>query len=124
MELDTKETIDITKPESRNSIIPVINGDIVIIGVPVYEEKVPKIAGEFLRNLNGENKPVVIVGVYGNIAEGVVLNELNDIAIDTGFKVVGAATFVGEHSFSSTKAPLAQNHPDNNDLKTAESAKD
>lgn len=120
MGLDTKEIIDITKPDARNSTIPVINGDIVIIGVPVYEERVPKIAGEFLRKLNGENKPAVIVGVYGNIAEGVVLNELNDIALDTGFKVVGAATFVGEHSFSSDKAPLAQNYPYNDDLKKAE----
>lgn len=120
MNLKNREVIDITKPESRNNNINQIKGDIVLIGVPVYEEKVPEIAAEFLRKLNGNKKPAIIVGVYGNIAEGIVLNELSNIASSTNFKVVGAATFIGEHSFSSDNAKLAQNRPNRDDLIKAE----
>lgn len=120
MGLSNKEAIDITKPGDRCNVNYEIKGDIAIIGVPVYEEKVPKIVFEFLMKLHGNNVPVIIVGVYGNMAEGIVLNELKTITENTGFKVVAAATFVGEHSFSSNKVPLAQNYPNEKELKEAE----
>ena len=88
--------------------------------MPVYEERIPKILLEFLTCLNSNGKPVVIVGVYGNIGYGIVLNELNNITSNAGFKVVAAATFIGEHSFSTDKIHLAKNRPNNNDLKKAE----
>lgn len=115
-----KEVIDITLPQLREKKAPHINGDIVLIGVPVYEERVPKMLIEFLKSLNGHKKPVVIVGVYGNVGCGIVLDELNKITSDDGFKVVAAASFIGEHSFSSDKAELAKNRPDKNDLCKAE----
>lgn len=120
MEPINKEIIDITKPVDRENELTAIKGDIVLIGVPVYEERVPAIIKGYLNNLNGQGKPVVIVGVYGNIAEGIVLNELNEITSNAGFKVVAAATFIGEHSFSSDKVQLAQNRPNKCDLQKAE----
>lgn len=115
-----KEVIDITLPDVRERKLSAINGDVVLIGMPVYEERIPKMAIEFLKALNGDKKPVVIVGVYGNIGYGIVLDELNKIASDTGFKVVAAAAFIGEHSFSNDKVDLAKNRPDKNDLFKAE----
>ncbi len=116
---EDNEIIDITLPQTRKKDISLIKGDIVLIGVPVYEESIPKILNQFLTNLKGEDKPVVVVGVYGNISEGIVLNELYSIASESGFKVVAAATFIGEHSFSSKELPVAENRPDKNDLNKA-----
>ena len=47
--------------------------------MPVYEEKIPKIVYPFLTSLKGNGKPVVLVGVYGNIGDGIALNELYSI---------------------------------------------
>lgn len=120
MGAEDNEIIDITLPQARKKEISLIKGDIVLIGVPVYEESIPKILNQFLTSLKGEGKPVVIVGVYGNIGEGIVLNELGRITSNSGFKVAAAATFIGEHSFSTKELPVAENRPDNNDLKKAE----
>jgi len=120
MGIFNNEIIDLTLPKVRNAGIPLINGDIVLIGVPVYEEKIPEIIYSFLTNLKGNGKQVVLVGVYGNIGDGIVLNELDFIAKNSGFKVVAAGSFIGEHSFSTDKIPIAPNRPNNNDLNKAE----
>lgn len=120
MEIVNNQIIDLTFPETRNTCIPSINGDMVLIGVPVYEEKVPEIIYEVLANLKGNGKPIVLVGVYGNIGDGIVLNELDFMAKNSGFKVVAASSFIGEHSFSTDEIPIAQNRPNNEDLKRAE----
>lgn len=120
MEMSNNQIIDLTFPEERNTSIPPINGDMVLIGVPVYEEKIPEIIYEVLTNLKGNGKPIILVGVYGNIGDGIVLNELDFIAKDSGFKVVAASSFIGEHSFSTDEIPIAKNRPNNEDLKKAE----
>jgi len=112
--------IDLTLPKVREENIPLIDGDIVLIGVPVYEEKIPEIVYPFLAKLKGNGKPVIIVGVYGNIGDGIVLNELDFITQKSGFKLVGAGSFIGEHSFSTVEIPIAQNRPNNDDLNKAE----
>lgn len=120
MELKEKETINITLPCIREKNISSIKGDIVIIGVPVYAERVPKMAADFLERLKVDKKPAVIVGVYGNMGDGIVLDELYKFASDAGFKVMAAATFVAEHSFSTDKTQVAKGHPDKKDLEMAE----
>ncbi|EKQ51492.1 MULTISPECIES: EFR1 family ferrodoxin [unclassified Clostridium] len=113
--------INLTNLNVRSNLNPVIDSDIVLIGVPVYEEKVPEMLSEFLINLKGNGKTVVLVAVYGNFGEGIALNELNTMAINSGFKVVAAASFIGEHSFSTKEAPVQEGRPDYYDLMTAES---
>ena len=120
MGIVNNKIIDLTLPKVREAGIPVIDGDIVLIGVPVYEEKIPEIVSPFLTNLKGNGKPVVLVGVYGNVGDGIVLNELDFITQKSGFKVVAAGSFIGEHSFSTEEMPIAQNRPNNNDLNKAE----
>ncbi len=111
--------IDLTSQTIRESPPPVIEGDLVLIGVPVYAEGIPAILIPFLKNLKGQNKPVVLVAVYGNMSEGVALNELRLIAETSGFHVVGAGSFIGEHSFSTERSPVALGRPNNDDLKKA-----
>lgn len=114
------KTIDLTLPKIRQATPPIIDGDIVLIGVPVYAETIPEIAYTFLSNLKGNGQPVVLVGVYGNIGDGIVLNELDSLTQNSGFNVVAAGSFIGEHSFSTDDTPIAQNRPNNADLNKAE----
>lgn len=112
--------IDLTFPKVRNTIAPQIDGDIVVIGVPVYEETIPKMIYPFLTSLKGSEKPVVLVAVYGNIGDGIVLNELDYITKNAGFKVVAAGSFIGEHSFSTKEVPIEEGRPNYEDLSKAE----
>lgn len=104
----------------RNVLSPAIKGDIVIIGVPVYEERVPEMVHNFLESLNGNNKPVILVAVYGNFGEGIVLNELEAMAKKSRFKIVVAGLFIGEHSFSTKEVPVQEGLPNYEELNKAE----
>ena len=42
--------------------------------------------------------------------------ELDAFAIPHGFKVIAGATFIGEHSYSTDKYPIAVGRPDESDL--------
>lgn len=113
-------SIDLTCSNARNTFCPLIEGDIVIIGVPVYEERIPEMLYAFLTSLKGNEKPVVIVAVYGNFGDGIVLNELDFIAKNSGFKVVAAGSFIVEHSFSTKEVPVQEGRPNYEDLSKAE----
>lgn len=120
MSLDNINLIDLTLPKAREAVLTEIDDDIVLIGVPVYEDKVPEILLEFLNNLKGNNKPVILVCIYGNITDGITLNELFQITESNGFKVIGAGSFIGEHSFSTKELPVASGRPNYEDLSRAE----
>lgn len=120
MEIAVYNTIDLTSPKVRNATAPLIHGDIALIGVPVYEERIPKLVYPFLASLKGDKKPVVLVAVYGNIGEGIALNELDSMTKNSGFNVVAAGSFIGEHSFSTKEVPVEEGRPNNEDLSEAE----
>jgi Heterodisulfide reductase, subunit A and related polyferredoxins len=120
MNIAVKQQIDLTSPKVRNAAPPALSGEIIFVGVPVYALGIPGILAAYLANLRGSGRPAVLITVYGNIDEGIALNELHAIAKKSGFKVIGAGSFVGEHSFSTTGTPIAENRPDSGDLKKAE----
>lgn len=113
-------SIDLTCFNVRNAVSPLIEGDIVIIGVPVYEERVPKMVYNYLTSFKGNEKPVVLVTVYGNFGNGIALNELDFIAKNAEFKVAAAGSFIGEHSFSTKEVPVQEGRPNYEDLSKAE----
>ena len=94
--------------------------DLVVVGMPVYAGRLPALAVERFSAIQGGNARVAAVVVYGNRAYDDALLELCDLCTAQGFRVVGAAAFIGEHSFSSAETPIAQNRPDDDDLKKAE----
>lgn len=120
MKLEKVDLVDLNLSKVRDTNPLEINNDIVLIGVPVYEDRVPKILLEFFNNLKGNNKPVILVCVYGNVTDGITLNELFQITESKGFKVVGAGSFIGEHSFSCEELPVAMGRPNYEDLSRAE----
>jgi len=107
---------DFTLPAGRTDYPDFKEGDLVIAGVPVYAGRVPNVLLKYLSGLKGNGAKAVAVVLYGNRAYDDALLELGDILNHGSFKVVGAAAFIGEHSFSYD---LAKGRPDKEDLEMA-----
>ena len=116
---ETKE-INLTSPAARSSALPPITADLLLLGMPVYEERIPSMIFPLLNKLIGQGQPAVVVAVYGNVGFGVALQELAAAVSACGFDVVAGAAFIGEHSFSHDKLALAAGRPDSQDLQTAQ----
>lgn len=110
--------IDLTLPEHATGIT-VAENELAIIAVPVYAGRVVELAKHRLKEVSGNNSPVILVVLYGNREFDDALLELRDIAVEQSFNVVAAAAFIGEHSFSSVESPTGHGRPDQNDLKIA-----
>lgn len=93
---------------------------LAVIAVPVYGGHVAPQALERLKGLRGAGTPAVLAVVYGNRAYEKALTELDAFVCERGFKVIAAGTFIGEHSFSNEKSPIAPGRPDATDLSFAE----
>lgn len=113
--------VDLTLPIKERAINALTKNDLLLIGVPVYSGRVPQIAIERISMLKGTNTPAVIVAVYGNAKIDDALLELKDIIEEVGFKTIAAATFIGEHSFSTDERPVAKGRPDSQDIAIARS---
>jgi len=94
--------------------------DPVVIGMPVYAGRLPRLAVERFAAVKGSETPAIAVVVYGNRAYDDALLELCDLCTAQGFNVASAAAFVGKHSFSSADFPIAANRPDEKDIRQAE----
>ena len=93
---------------------------LAVITVPVYGGHVAPLALDRMKDLCADGTPAVIVVVYGNRAYEKALVELDAFVSGLGFKVIAGGTFVGEHSYSSDRYPIAAGRPDDDDLKFAE----
>lgn len=109
----TIHTIDFTLPEARKESVAFTKNDVVIIGVPVYAGRVPNVLLKYLNSAKGNGALAVAVVVYGNRNYDDALIELIDILELNDFKIIGAAAFIGEHSFSKI---LAKDRPDQKDM--------
>ena len=93
--------------------------DWVIIGVSVHSSRIPLTVVSRLQNFKANKTKVILVVMYGNRHFGDALLELKDLAIELGFFPIAAAVFIGVHSFSSSKYPIAVGRPNSEDLKIA-----
>ncbi len=110
-------TINITLNPADDIVLPA--SSLAVIVVPVYGGRVAPLAMERLQGIRGTNTPAVLVVVYGNRAYEKALAELDEYAVLHGFKVIAGATFIGEHSYSTEKNPVAVDRPDAADLEFA-----
>lgn len=113
------ELIDLTPPEMVNGHKRYIDVDLAVIGVPVYGGRVPPDAMERLGLIKAEGTPAAVVVVYGNRAYDDALLELKNFADEIGFIPIAAGAFIGEHSFSTSKRPIAPERPDEQDIERA-----
>lgn len=91
--------IDIADVETRKKEFSFSENDLVIIGVPVYYGRIPQVVDLFSK-LKANNTPTILVLTYGNREFDDALLELNDSCIKSGFKPIGASTFIAPHTFS------------------------
>lgn len=108
--------LNITLPDSRKEGLRFDSDDLLVVGVPVYAGRVPKLVTEYFQHVNGNNTPAVFVVVYGNRDYEDALVELRDMFEDSGFVGLAACSFIGEHSYTSQ---VATGRPDEMDLEIA-----
>ena len=113
---ESREFIDITKPEARKQPLRVSKEDLLVVGVPVYMGRVPALLQEWLQAVQADNTPTVCVVVYGNRAFENSLLELGDTLRSRGCVPVAAGAFIGEHSFADSQRPVALGRPDAQDM--------
>lgn len=111
--------VDLTVPRTAPREHVAAADELVVIGAPVYSGRLPRVAEARLRRLRGQGTPAVVVVVYGNRAYEDALLELQDLAEAQGFHVVAGGAFIGEHSFSTERVPIAMSRPDEEDLQQA-----
>lgn len=113
IESECMNFIDFTLPSARKEPPSFKEGDIVIIGVPVYAGRVPNVLLSYINSVKCYGALSVAVVVYGNRDYDDALIELKDMLESNGSKVVAAGAFIGEHSFSKK---LASGRPDDIDM--------
>lgn len=115
---EEKQHFDLTSPLQREHFEYNTHSmdELLILGVPVYEERVPEIIWDALSRLKGNGQAIMLVAVYGNIGYGIVFKELQEWAQKAGFIVLAGATFIAEHSFSHEALPLSKARPDMMDI--------
>lgn len=113
------EHIDLTLPQGDTGMPIEIKDELVLLGVPVYEGRVPKTAIPRLGRLKTDKTPAVIIVVYGNRDFDDALIELNDLTREMGFLPIAGGAFIGEHSFANENRPMGNGRPDADDLTAA-----
>ncbi len=116
MRFDVKH-YDFTTPQKRLSYPDIKADDIVILGTPVYAGRVPNLMVPYISGIQLNGAKSITVVTYGNRNYDDALIELSKIVLQTTSVLVGAAAFVGEHSFSTA---LAAGRPNYTDLDEAE----
>ncbi len=116
---DRVSTIDLTPSEAGSRGPEQLRDELVIIGTPVYGGRVPSEAVHRLRQITGDNTPVVVIVVYGNREYEDALLELKHIVEGLGFKPIAGGAFIGEHSYDSEATPIATGRPDASDIEKA-----
>lgn len=94
------------KPETA------LKGTLAVIAAPVFGGRIPAIAIERLKQLNGNGRAAVTLAVYGNRDYDDALLELNDAAAECGFRVVASAALIAQHSIVPE---VGRNRPDARD---------
>ena len=114
------EMIDITKLDTRKSLLHTGEDELLMVAVPVYMGRVPAVLSEWLHSIKAHGTPTVCLVVYGNRAYENALLELKDVLIQCGCHPIAGAAFIGEHSFSSAELPSSVGRPDTSDINHAE----
>ncbi len=110
------QEIDFTLPQNRDgSNLNIEEEALVIFGAPVYGGRVQINAEEYLKQFKGKGQPAVCVAVYGNRDFDDALVEMIDTVTEGGFSPIAAAGFIGEHSFATPDANIANGRPDADD---------
>ena len=112
LEMEEVHELDFTLVASRQEKRSFGPDELVVVGFPVYSDRLPVTSGEIFPLLKGNNTPAVAVVSYGNRAYGDALLELKNTLEGQGMKVVSGAAIIGEHCQNRT---VASGRPDEKD---------
>ena len=115
---ETAETIDLTDAAADFSKRRIEPDDLVLIALPSYGGRVPRLAAERLSRIQGNRAKCVLMCVYGNRAYEDTLIEMADIVKAAGFSAVAAISAVAEHSIMREYASGRPDREDEGRLKS------
>lgn len=93
-----------------------IDGDTVLLISPVYAGRIPTMAADLFRQIDGHGMRAIVAVVYGNRDYDDALLELADIAVNDGFDVIAAGAFIAQHCIFPK---VANGRPDASDMAVA-----
>ncbi len=107
--------VDFSLPDKRKKTLVFDEKTLVVMGMPVVAGRMPNLIKKEIK-IVGNGALAIPVVLYGNRDFQDSLIELKDLMEDSGCKPIGAAAFIGEHSFSTV---LAKGRPDDLDIEEA-----
>lgn len=110
------QEINITPHSSGSNDHTFAEDDLVILCAPVYGGRIPAPALERIRTMKAQNTPVILLACYGNRHYDDALREFVDTAVGQGFRPLGAAACVAQHTLA---AECAAGRPNELDLDSA-----
>ncbi len=90
--------------------------DITVFGVPSFGGRVPNIALDRLKDIDGNNSLAVLIVTYGNRDYEDTLIELFDFLKERHFRIIALISFVCRHSIINEFARFRPNTKDLNEL--------
>ena len=90
--------VDIAEPDVFYGGIKADPEAIAIVAMPCYGGRVPKIAAERFRQVDGSGAKTVLLCVYGNRAYEDTLVEMEDLAKERNFDVIAGIAAIAQHS--------------------------
>lgn len=103
----------------RDDFSTVPEGVLTVIAVPVYGGGVPALLLPVIKGLRGKYNPLVVLTVYGNMNQGVAIQQVARYSAQNGFHLLAAGAFIARHTFSSKQYPVAEERPGKSDLDCA-----
>lgn len=88
----------------------------VAVAAPVFAGRIPPVAAERIRTLDGRGRKAVSLVVYGTRAYDDALLELNDILAERGFTVIASGAFIAEHSIVRSVGAGRPDREDEDDI--------
>lgn len=112
------ECYDYTLPEARKKELCFSEDELVVLGNPVYAGRTPNRMLPYLKSIQGNKTPVVLLAVYGNRAYEDALTEMRNVLSENGFVPVAAVAAVSSHPMSRVfgSGALGKGRPDQKDL--------
>jgi len=107
------EMIEQTPLSSRDDVITFNKDELAILSAPSYVGRIP-FAPNLFTNLKGNDTPCVLVAAFGNRDCENNFAQMNKIATENGFVVIGAIALVTPHIFGARAGhsrPDVEDHP-------------
>lgn len=107
---DNVKTVDLGK---ITEVVEQADCDIAVFATPVFGGRIPAVAIDKIKVLNGKGKKAVTLAVYGTRAYDDALLELNNTIEECDFEIVASAALIAQHSIVPI---VGQGRPDAKDV--------